>query len=185
MSVNRRSFLERAALGALAFRVAGCELLLTPRQARARRAELRVLAAEEARLLEAIGEALLPGAREAGIAHFVDSQLAAPPEASLLMLRYFDVPPPYVAFYRPVLAAIDAVARKDHGASFRELDAGQADALVGTLGRQNPEGWRAPPAPLAYIVLRADAVDVVYGTVEGFDRLGVPYMAHIEPPAKW
>jgi len=32
---------------------------------------------------------------------------------------------------------------------------------------------------------RADGVDVVYGTVEGFERLGVPYMPHILPTARW
>jgi len=31
-------------------------------------------------------------------------------------------------------------------------------------------------------MVRSDAVDVVYGTVEGFERLGVPYMPHILPP---
>ena len=38
---------------------------------------------------------------------------------------------------------------------------------------------------LVYSVLRNDAVDVVYGTVEGFARIGVPYLPHILPPRTW
>lgn len=185
MSLDRRRFLQRAALGALAFHVAGAELLLTPREARARELDLRVLTPTEARALEALGEVLLPGAREAGIAHFVDHQLAATAEECLLMLRYLDVPPPYVDFYRPVLAALDGAAHAVHGKPFAELTAVQAEAFVGTMGRENPPGWQGPPAPLAYFVLRSDAVDVLYGTVEGFEKLGVPYMPHILPEQKW
>jgi hypothetical protein len=35
------------------------------------------------------------------------------------------------------------------------------------------------------MVLRSDAVDVVYGTVEGYDALGIPYMPHITPVTRW
>jgi hypothetical protein len=34
-------------------------------------------------------------------------------------------------------------------------------------------------------VLRSDAVDVVYGTEEGYKDLGIPYMAHIAPLKRW
>jgi hypothetical protein len=34
-------------------------------------------------------------------------------------------------------------------------------------------------------MLRNDAIDVVYGTVEGFARLSVPYMPHILPQRSW
>jgi hypothetical protein len=33
--------------------------------------------------------------------------------------------------------------------------------------------------------MRHDAVDVVYGTVEGIEGLGTPSMAHILPASKW
>jgi hypothetical protein len=45
--------------------------------------------------------------------------------------------------------------------------------------------WKGPPQPAIYGALRADAVDVVYGTVEGTERLGVPYMALVAPKARW
>ncbi len=48
-------------------------------------------------------------------------------------------------------------------------------------------GWQGPPGPFVYTVLRRghDAVDVVYSTVEGYEALGVPYMAHIAPERRW
>ena len=38
---------------------------------------------------------------------------------------------------------------------------------------------------LFYVCLRSDAVDVVYGTPEGFRKLNIPYMEHILPPEGW
>ena len=40
-------------------------------------------------------------------------------------------------------------------------------------------------ASYVLFVLRADALDVTYGTPEGFDALGIPYMAHIMPETPW
>ena len=53
-----------------------------------------------------------------------------------------------------------------------------------------PSPARAPASRRAfntfvYTVLRADAVDVVYSTVEGYEMLGVPYMPHIAPERRW
>lgn len=185
MTLDRRQFVRRAALGALVFQTGATPLLLTPREARARALGHRVLTPAEVRALEALGETLLPGAREAGLAHFVDQQLAARPEDCLLMLRYLDVPPPYADFYHAALGALDAAARTAHGKPFAELEPAQAETFVGGMGRENPPGWEGPPAPFAYFVLRSDAVDVVYGTIEGFEKLGVPYMPHIVPERKW
>jgi len=47
------------------------------------------------------------------------------------------------------------------------------------------QGWQGPPQGFVYFVLRSDAVDVVYGTVEGYEALGVPYQAHIMPLKRW
>ncbi|MGI9343829.1 MAG: gluconate 2-dehydrogenase subunit 3 family protein [Gammaproteobacteria bacterium] len=189
MTTTRRTFIRGTGLGVLSFTVGGSAMLLTPRDARAKGADLKVLSDSEAELLEAFGEALAPGASEAGIAHFVDSQLAADPRAALLMIKSFNVPPPYAGFYRGGLAALDTYAKKAHGAGFRELEATDVeavmDAFVASLGGAQPDGWDGPPAVLFYLALRSDAVDVVYGTVEGFERLGVPYMPHIVPPKPW
>ena len=54
------------------------------------------------------------------------------------------------------------------------------------LMRQNKiDGWKGPPGPFVYTVLRSDAVDVVYATMDGYAMLGVPYMPHIAPTKKW
>ena len=44
--------------------------------------------------------------------------------------------------------------------------------------RQNKiEGWTGPSGGFVYTILRTDAVDVVYGTMEGYAALGIPYQA--------
>ncbi len=45
--------------------------------------------------------------------------------------------------------------------------------------------WMGPPASYAFFVLRADALDVAYGTPEGFATLDIPYAAHIHPEPVW
>ena len=47
------------------------------------------------------------------------------------------------------------------------------------------EGWQGPPGPFVYLLLRSDAVDVVYGTMDGYAALGFPYMPHIAPTRSW
>jgi len=158
---------------------------MTPGDARHRGVPLRTLGANEAAILARLGEVLLPGADEAGIVHFVDHHLSVPPEQTLLMIRYMDVPPPFGDFYRAGLAALDRYSRTAHTLGFPDLAAESAQQVVGALGRQQPEGWRGPPSQLLYFVTRSDAVDVVYGTQEGFARLGLPYMPHIEPEQAW
>jgi len=183
-----RRTLIRAAAGAGLIAVAGAggaTLWLTPRQAKEQGAGHKVLSAGEVETLEALGEVLLPGARADGIANFVDSQLAAPAADCLLILRYFDWPPPYAAFYKASLAALDGAAEAQFGKAYAALPAQQADALAGQLLGGRVKGWQGPPPPLFYMAARSDAVDVVYGTVEGFKKLGIPYMAHILPETKW
>ncbi len=184
-SASRREFLRHAGLGLLAVQVAGSLQWLTPRQARAAGAALQVLDAGERATLEALGETLLPGAAEAGLAHFVDHQLSVPAPDCLLLLRYLDVPPPYATFYRAGLVALDAASRSAHGEGFVELPDRARTALVQIMSGESPAGWEGPPAPLFYYVMRSDAVDVVYGTEEGFRSLDVPYLAHIPPATRW
>jgi len=183
--MNRRSFLRGAGLGLLSFSLAGAQVLLTPRQARARGADFKSLGAVEVKTLEALGEVLVPGARTAGIANFIDQQLSANPNESLLMAKYLNVPQPYTAFYQAGLAALDRLSNQQFDAPFEELEQEQAVTLIRSISSSIPDGWEGPPAPLFYICVRADAVDVVYGTVEGFAKLKIPYMPHILPPEGW
>jgi hypothetical protein len=181
---SRREFLG-GGLGLLTFIVAGCEKKLTPAEAKAQSIPLRTLSATEANTVEAFGEILLPGAVAAGIAQYIDHQLSGPPGDSMLMLKYLGVAPPFTDFYQGGLAGTEAAAQSAHSKSLAALDAKQGEALVGAMAQGKIEGWSGPPAGLFYFTLRSDAVDVVYGTMKGFEQLGVPYMPHILPQSRW
>jgi Gluconate 2-dehydrogenase subunit 3 len=185
-TVRRRAFMQGAAAGALAFTVGGTEILLLPSEARAQQVPLKVLSADEASRLEAVVDAVVPGAREAGIAHFVDQQCSVPPHEALLNIRIANVRPPFVNFYRAALNEIDRQCNAAHNKPFAQLTAAEQLAFIGAMRQGKHADWKGPPPqPAIYNAFRADGVDVVYGTVEGFERLGVPYMPHILPPARW
>ena len=75
--IERRAFMKGAGLGVLAFTVGGAEVLLTPGAARTQGVPFRLLNANEGETIEALGETLVPGARKAGIAHFIDHQISS------------------------------------------------------------------------------------------------------------
>ena len=184
--IERRAFMKGAGSGALAFTVGGAEVLLTPGAARAQGVPFRTLTAAQAETLEALGETLVPGARQAGIAHFVDQQISIPAEEALLEARILNVRPPYANFYRAALGAVDrASAALNGGRAFAQLSESEQRSLVDSMRQNKIEGWQGPAGPFVYLLLRSDAVDVVYGTMEGYAALGIPYMAHIAPTKRW
>jgi len=187
MDTSRRSLLagSAAGLGLLPFLLGGCTELMTPEQARARKVPLRSLSEPEARTLERFADLLLPGAMTCGVAHFVDHHVSISAQDCLLMLRYLDVPPPYADFYKTGLAALDTYAGVRFREGFAGLDEEQATAIVSHIIKTQPESWQGPPAPFFTFAVRSDAVDVVYGTREGFEKLDLPVMAHIEPEQEW
>jgi hypothetical protein len=183
--IDRRNFMRSAAIGTLAFSVGGAQVLLTAREARAQGVALRTLKAEEAGSIEALGETLVPGARAAGVAHFIDQQISIPAEEALLEARILNVRPPFANFYRAALGAVDRASEARSGKPFAHLAAAEQREFVNLMRQNKIEGWQGPPGGFVYLVLRSDAVDVVYGTVEGYQALGVPYMAHIAPLKRW
>jgi hypothetical protein len=183
--MKRRDFIRGTAFGALAFTVGGAKILLTARDARAQGVPFRLLKADEAETLEALGETLVPGARAAGVAHFVDQQLSVPPEEALLEARILNVKPPFANFYRAAIAAVDRASQAREGRRFAQLKSMEQRELVDLMRQGKLDGWQGPPGPFVYFVTRSDAVDVVYGTVEGYESLGIPYMAHIAPERRW
>ena len=184
--IERRAFVRGAAIGALAFSVSGVEILLTPGAARAQGAPLRTLSAAQAETLEAVGETLVPGARQAGVAHFVDQQISIPAEEALLEARILNVRPPYANFYRAALGAVDRASQAANGGrGFAQLNPAEQRSLVDSIRQNKVDGWQGPPGPFVYLILRSDAVDVVYGTMEGYAGLGIPYMPHIAPTKRW
>ena len=183
--MDRREFLRHTGRGVTVAAIAGPALILSPAEAREQRVALKVLTEPERKTLEAVANVLLPGAAEAGVAYFIDEQLSRPPNDSLLMARYLQVPPPYVNFYKGALQALDGLARARGKKPFAELDQAMQEELIAALFPKQPADWRGPPSQPVYLCLRSDAVDVVYGTMDGFTELDIPYLAHIEPVQKW
>lgn len=184
--LNRRSFLAAQSGIMFSFLVAGCEKHATPIQARQQQLPFSLLSAAEVACADALGEHLVVGAKTAGFSHFLDVQLSGPPSHNILMIKYL-APAPFVDFYRGALAAIDAAAMQASGKPLAKLENAAQLSLVKSLNGPNPPGWpaTAPPSGFAYFVLRADAIDLVYGNPEGFARLGFPYMPHIAPVTPW
>lgn len=184
--INRRKFVRNTGLGALSFSLAGTQTLLTPRDAYSKGVTLQQLSPDEASQLASFADHLLPGAAAAGVSQFVDHQLNIDPQQCLLMCKYFpDIKAPFVNFYRDGITAWAGAAMKNYGKPFSELTLEQKNAYTDSLWRGDVANWAGPPPPLFYMMVRSDAVDVVYGTKEGFDELNVPYMAHIMPEEKW
>jgi len=181
--LSRRALLQRMGGAAVTLTVTTAAGPMTPRQAHAQGAPLAFFTPDEAETLGALGEVLLPGAREAGIVPFVDDQLDR--EQRLLILRYLDYPGDFKEFYRQGLGALDALSQDSHGQRFARLTGKRQSDLVRKMAAENPEGWEAAPAPFFYFVTRSDAIDVVYGTEDGFAKLDIPYMPHIPPQERW
>lgn len=182
---DRRGFLRNTALGLFSFQIAGCDRLLTPREAREQGADLAIFSAEEGALLESFGESLVPGAREAGLLHFVDANLQRAPGDSLLTARYLDILPPHADFYTAGLKALQAYATAKLGKGFGQASEAERAALIRPMLGGTLEGWDGPPPPLFYLAVRSDAIDLVYGTSKALERMSVPPMAHIQPKSDW
>src|SRR5213596_2170895 len=141
-SIERRDFLRGTATGVFAFTVGSVELLLSARDARAQNVPFRLLKADEAQTIEALGETLVPGARAAGIAHFIDQQLSVTPEEALLEARILNVKPPYVNFYRAVIGAIDKASQARNGRRFAQLNTLEQRELVDLMRQNKLDGWQ-------------------------------------------
>src|SRR5207237_7902929 len=84
------------------------------------------------------------------------------------------------------LGAIDRASQGlNNGRPFAELSEVEQRNFVDSMRQNKVEGWQGPPGPFVYLVLRSDAVDVVYGTMDGYAALGIPYMPHIAPTKRW
>ncbi|MEM8659293.1 MAG: gluconate 2-dehydrogenase subunit 3 family protein [Pseudomonadota bacterium] len=185
MDQDRRQFLKSGGI-LLSVAIGGSVLRLTPAAAREAGVPYQVLSALEVDTLEGLAESIVPGAREAGIAQFIDKQLAADFSDSLLMLKYLGVPEEgYLPFYQGGLASAAAFSQARYQKPWSQLSATEASALTADIAAGTPADWSGPPAGFFFFVIRSDGVDVVYGTEEGFAKIGVPYMPHIAPEQPW
>ena len=164
--------------------IGGCEKQVTPEQAAKLSAQIKSFSKHESATFTKFSDIIVPGSTAAGTVHFVDYQLRQDPNDCLLMLKYFQITPPYVGFYKAGLKALDGFSRANFGKSFVTLTSTQHTQIVKKI-IAGPTNWSGPPAFLFYMFVRSDAVDLVYGTPEGFEKLSVPYMAHIDPPKGW
>src|SRR5882757_4257591 len=139
--IARRALIKGAGLSALAFSVGGAEVLLSPRAARAQNIPLRTLTPEQAETLEALGETLVPGAKQAGITHFVDQQLSVPHGEALLEERILNVRPPFANFYRAALGAVDKMSQAKNGdKKFAQLTPDERHVFVDQMRQNKIEG---------------------------------------------
>lgn len=183
-TLTRRKALYGAA-ALITVSAGGAYVYMTAREAAAKKMPLRVLTDAEKDTLSAFGDALVPGAAAAGLVHFVDSQLTAQPNECLLILKYFQIRPPYIDFYRSGLNALTAHVAGKYQKSFKELSADEQGAVIDSLIEGGPKDWQGSPAFLFYLMVRSDGVDVTYGTPSGFKDLGIPFLEHIAPPEGW
>jgi hypothetical protein len=106
--ITRRDLLARMGTGLAVLTIGNPWEAISPSEASARGVPLRLLTAEEGRILNALAEVLLPGAGDAGVAHYVDDQLGR--ENPSFFLKYMDTTDPYVEFYRNGLRSLDQVS---------------------------------------------------------------------------
>ena len=181
--LNRRHVLQTGG-ASLAVAAAAPLSLFDPRQARAQGIPFKVLAPDEVATIEALSNALVPGARDAGVSHYIDHELASP--SPRLMLRFAQLRGPMPPYYHGALAAF-AASMAAQGSAFASLSPDAQHALIEALRTGTIKPWDASPvpAPVLYAMMRNDGVDVVYGSVEGFKTLDIPYMPHIMPKTTW
>ena len=146
----------------------------------------RLLNASEGETIEALGETLVPGARQAGIAHFIDQQISVPAEEALLRGAHLQRASAVCEFLsRRASARSTAPARRSTGRKFAALSTTDQREFRRQHAPEQDRRLAGPAAAFVYTILRSDAVDVVYGTMEGYAALGIPYQAHIAPTKRW
>ncbi|MFY2822455.1 gluconate 2-dehydrogenase subunit 3 family protein [Ruegeria sp. MALMAid1280] len=144
----------------------------------------KILTTTEAETLAAWCTVIVSGAEEAGVARFVDENLAGNQSASLLLLRYIDASD-MAEFYRKGILGIEKECQHRFGLSFARVTAGQRMKMIEAAVASEMQVWTDPDPNFFYFISRSDAVDVVYGTQTGFADLKIPYLAHIPPPRPW
>ena len=176
MGLSRREVLAGGGTALGTFLIGGRWVDASTRTARELGFTPQVLTMAQCEALEVTGDSLVPGALNAGLAPFIDSQLALG-SGSKLIAKYLGVDPPsQQGFYRAIADNLIAnLARPDT----------TPEQLAGSMASDSVAEWSGPPASYAFFVLRADVLDVTYGTPQGCAALNIPYSAHIQPETSW
>jgi hypothetical protein len=179
-----RRYLLQAGGASLAMTAAAPLSLFDPREARAQGIPFKVLSPEEVTTIEALSDALVPGARDAGVSHYIDHELASP--SPRLLLRFAQLRGPMAPYYHGALAAFAASMTAQGNGAFSSLSPEAQHTVIEALRTGTIKPWDGTVAPpVFYGMMRNDGVDVVYGSVEGFKNLDIPYMPHIMPKTTW
>ena len=134
-----------------------------------------VLTRDQLKIIETVADQLVPGSANAGIAAYLDAQLRAGND-SLLIGKYLGVDiSAQIDFYESLARNLQKALQTEQAIS----------EVLSAMWSDTQAGWQGPPASYMLFVLRADALDVTYGTPEGFEALDIPYMAHIMPETPW
>jgi len=172
--LTRRQCVQSALLGS--FLIGDNWVVASPREAKEKSFTPLVLKSDQNLVLEQLSETLVPGSIDAGIAAYIDSQLSRGSE-SLLMAKYLNVTPlQQTGFYTTAINNATIALKNSKGTM---------QALVEKMFNDSVEGWQGAPASFFLFLLRADGLDVTYGTETGAEQLGIPYSAHISPESSW
>ena len=172
--LTRRRLLGSSAFTA-SYLVLGDRLTLSPAQAAELDFTPEVLTRDQLKIIETVAEQLVPGSANEGIAAYLDAQLRAGND-SLLIGKYLGVDiPAQLDFYESLARNLQRTLQTEQATS----------EILSAMWSDTQANWEGPPASYMLFVLRADALDVTYGTPGGFEALGIPYTAHIMPEKPW
>ena len=182
-AISRREFVRGCAVG-LSCVLAGSSVVLTPKEAQAAKLQMAVFSTEQAKTLGTLADAIVPGALESGVIHFIDKQLQQ--DNTLLLIKYLGIKASdFEGFYKTGLNSALSLCLRLYKKGPISLSEEEAENWVGQMAAGNIRDWSGPPSNFFFFVIKNDACDVTYGTPNGTERLGLPYMAHIAPTESW
>ena len=170
--LRRRRFLQAGATAAAAAATVSCGGVKSP---------WRYLSPEQARTLEAMCEQIIPadrdpGAREAGVVHFIDRQLTG------FHRQFRDA-------YRIGLPALNETSRQLHGAAFAEIPWDRQTAVLRSIESATAGGahWQGTSPADFFSLVVAHTMQGFYGSprhggnreAASWRMLGVP-----DPPVR-
>lgn len=138
---------------------------------------LRFFSAEQARLMQAVCDRLLPqddrdDAHKIAIVNYIDDRLY---QRRIDGYRFEDMPPDHEAHLLG-LQAIEAIAHHLFSRSFIELEPREQDQVLVTIHDGNPPAaediWRQMSVMHFWMLLMQDAVDAYYAHPYAWDEIG-------------
>ena len=172
--LTRTQCAKAALLGT--FLIHGEWVVATPQEAKEKQFTPSVLKSNQVITLEQLSEALVPGSTQAGIAAYIDNQLSRGSD-SLLIAKYLNVTTMQQANFYITALNNTITSLKNSKVTIRQL--------VERMFKDSVKGWEGAPASFFLFLLRADGLDVTYGTEAGADLLDIPYSPHISPANRW